>query len=121
METVGFKTRDGFLYCMPRDLATKGSTVVRDMVQAHEAMMDAPPPSNKEDVAVAVQDDASSMVIINVNGSAKAMDCATWCLVDKELYMKFPKDGIPAELISAALGDDDAIDEAMQLAYEMDF
>ncbi len=139
MEMIGLKTRDGFLYCLPKDMATKGSSVVRDMVEAQDAIYGAPPPTHsvtqaggstpaiddapaaQESGSTSMSDDAPSMIVINVDCTGRSMDCANWCLADKMLYMKYPKEGIPAKLIAAELADNDLLDEATQLAYDMDF
>lgn len=119
MDVVGFRTRDNFLYVFPKELVKNGSTVMRDMIEAQEAVMAVPPES--VDGAQVTDDAPSDMIIININCCAETANSIVWCLVDKALYMKYPKEGIPGKLISRTLGTKAIIAEAMAIAYEYGF
>lgn len=127
MATVAFSTRDGFLYTFPEELISRDSYVWKDMFEAHKALsgLAAPPPTPVEDDgATSSKDDAERVppvvpfdFVLNLDTNALSMDCATWCIVDKQLHNKYKKEGIMGKLMRERLTDDD-IHEARILAFE---
>lgn len=97
MDTVGFRTRDGFLYTLPIKLVVKASTVLADMISAHQALY--------ERGAV-----DATMIVIDVPYSAKVMKHASWCIIDKQLHLHYKKEGMPSKIMAEDATTDELLD-----------